>query len=51
MTCIVCQCLRTQGYVPQHDILIGQLSVWHTMVYAAMLRMPTLLPHKVKIEK
>ena len=32
--------MRKQGFVHQHDSLIGSLTVWQTLVFSAMLRLP-----------
>lgn len=34
------QIMRRQGYVSQHDSLIASLTVWQTLMFAAMLRLP-----------
>jgi ABC-type multidrug transport system ATPase subunit len=43
--------LRTQGFVPQHDILPSQLTVWQTLMYSALLRIGDKIPLDKKLER
>lgn len=41
--------MRCQGFVAQHDNLLSTLTVWQTLMYAAMLRLPDEMPIRQKL--
>lgn len=46
----VVQIMRTQGYVQQQDNLFPSLSVWQTLMHAALLRLPNSYSYTEKME-
>jgi ABC-type multidrug transport system ATPase subunit len=41
--------MRCQGFVSQHDNLLSTLSVWQTLMYAALLRLPEEMTSRQKL--
>jgi ABC-type multidrug transport system ATPase subunit/ABC-type multidrug transport system permease subunit len=42
---------RLSGYVLQDDVMLGTLTVREQITYAAMLRLPSLMPHDQKLQR
>ena len=43
--------MRKQAFVEQTDVHLATLTVWETLAYAAMLRLPETLPPQHKINR
>lgn len=43
--------MRRQGFVAQHDCLLSSLTVWQTLMFAALLRLPQEMTLRKKLHR